>query len=151
MKTDWDLRFMKLADYIAQWSKDRSTKIGAVIVIDNNPVSMGYNGFPRGVNDDLEERHARPTKYDWVLHGEENAIMNAARHGAKTLGSTLYVNWFPCSKCAGMIINAGIIRVVCDKEPDFNDERYGKSWQIAVEKLNEAHIQITYLNYDANR
>jgi dCMP deaminase len=151
MKVNWDLRFMKLADYIAQWSKDHSTKVGAVIVIDKNPISMGYNGFPRGCDDDKKERHERPAKYDWVLHAEENAIMNAARHGAKTNGSTLYVNWFPCCKCAGMIINAGITRVVCDKEPDLNDERYGASWKIALEKLKEAKIEIVYMNYDANR
>ena len=45
MKTDWNLRFMQLADHIAQWSKDRSTKVGAVIVMDKNPISMGYNGL----------------------------------------------------------------------------------------------------------
>jgi dCMP deaminase len=151
VKTNWDLRFMQLADHIAQWSKDRSTKVGAVIVVDKNPVSMGYNGFPRGCNDDLEERHARPAKYDWVLHAEENAIMNAARHGQKTLGSDMYVNWFPCSKCAGMIVNAGIKRIFCDREPDFNNVQFGAGFKMALQKLNEGGVEIVYMNYDAHR
>lgn len=150
-KTNWDLRFMVLADHIAQWSKDRSTKVGAVIVIDKNPVSMGYNGFPRGCNDDLDSRHERPTKYDWVLHAEENAIMNAARHGQRTLGADMYVNWFPCAKCAGMMVNAGIKRIFCDKEPDFNNPTFGAGFKLALEKLAEGGVEVIYMNYDANR
>lgn len=151
MKTNWDLRFMQLADHIAQWSKDRSTKVGAVIVIDKNPVSVGYNGFPRGCDDDLNERHERPIKYYWVLHAEENAIINAARHGQKTMGADMYVNWFPCAKCAGMIVNAGIKRIFCDKEPDFSNSQFGVGFKLALEKLSEGGVEVIYMNYDAHR
>ena len=149
--THWNLKMMQLADHVAQWSKDRSTKVGAVIVDINNPISMGYNGFPRGCNDDIEERHARPLKYDWVLHAEENAIMNAARHGIKTYGTDMYVNWFPCAKCAGMIVNAGIKRIFCDKEPDFENVTFGAGFKLAIEKLTEGGVEIIYMNYDAHR
>lgn len=150
-KVNWNLRFMELADHVAQWSKDRSTKIGAVIVRDRDPISIGYNGFPRGCDDELDERHQRPLKYDWVLHAEENAIINAARQGNKTMGTDMYVNWFPCVKCAGMIINAGIKRVFCDNEPDFNHPTFGASFKLSLEKLNEAGIEIIYMNYEAHR
>jgi len=151
MKTNWDLRFMQLADHVAQWSKDKSTKVGAVIVIDKNPISVGYNGFPRGCDDDNEERHQRPLKYDWVLHAEENAIINAARYGQKTMGADMYVNWFPCAKCAGMIVNAGIKRIFCDKEPDFNNPQFGDGFKLAIQKLTEGGVEIIYMNYNANR
>ncbi len=150
--TNWDLRFMQLADHIAQWSKDRSSKVGAVIVVDKNPISMGYNGFPRGCDDDLNERHERPTKYSWVLHAEENAIVNAARNGQRTLGSDMYVNWFPCSRCAGEIVNAGVKRVFCDKEPDWSlTDTWTLDHIIAKQKLIEGGVEIIYMNYVANR
>jgi dCMP deaminase len=150
-KTDWDLRFMKLADNIAQWSKDRSSKVGAVIVRDKNIISTGYNGFPRGSDDDDEKRHERPEKYEWVLHAEENSIVNAARHGQATNDADMYVNWYPCSKCAGMIVNAGIKRLFCDKKPDFSHFKFGKSFVMAQKKLVEGGVEIIYLNYEANR
>lgn len=148
---DWNLRFMQLADHVAQWSKDKSTKIGAVIVRERDPLSIGYNGFPRGCDDDCEERHERPLKYDWVLHAEENAIINAARQGNKVMGADMYVNWFPCAKCAGMIINAGIKRVFCDKKPDFNHPTFGASFKLSLEKLTEGGVEIIYMDYDAHR
>ena len=74
-----DDRFMNLA-YVAEWSKDRSTKVGCVVIGPDREVrSMGYNGFPRGINDEIERRHARPDKY--TEHAERNAIYNAARVG----------------------------------------------------------------------
>jgi len=150
--TNWNLRFMQLADYIAQWSKDRSSRVGAVIVVDKNPISMGYNGFPRGCDDDNDERHERPKKYSWVLHAEENAIVNAARNGQRTLGSDMYINWFPCSRCAGEIVNAGIKTIYCDKEPDWTiNDTWTSDQLIALEKLNEGGVNIVYMNYDANR
>lgn len=151
MTTNWDLRFMQLADYISHWSKDRSTKVGAVIIDDKEVVSMGYNGFPRGSNDDDDMRHERPEKYEWVLHAEENAIINAARKGIKTMNTTMYLNWFPCSKCAGMIVNAGIKKIVCDNEPDFTNKQFGEGFKRSFQKLNEGGVEIVFLNYKTSR
>ena len=110
----WDNRFMELAEFVSQWSKDRSRKVGAAIVDSRNTiVSMGWNGMPRGVNDDVEERHARPAKYLFAAHAEANAIFNAAAIGTSTLGCTMYVTLFPCDKCAMAIIQSGIAKVVC--------------------------------------
>lgn len=150
--TKWDVRFMRLADLeIAQWSKDRSSKVGAVIVKDREVISTGYNGFPRGCDDDLEARHERPEKYNWTIHAEPNAIINAARQGKSTLDCDMYLNWFPCEQCAGFIIQAGIKRLYCDKEPDFNDKKWGAGFIKAIEKLKEGGVEVIYMDYDAHR
>lgn len=102
-----------MAEYVSTKSKDKSTKVGAVIVGPNNEVlSVGWNGFPRGVNDDVEERHERPAKYEWTEHGERNAIYNAARHGIRLDGTTLYTTHDPCADCARAIVQSGIRHVV---------------------------------------
>lgn len=141
-KTNWDRRFLGLAEYISTWTKDRSRGVGAVIVKDKRVVAMGYNGFPAGVNDNLDERHERPAKYDWTTHAEENAIANAARTGGGTEGCTIYTNLFPCERCAGNIINAGITKLVCSKEPNYEDETYGEKFKIAKQKFEEGGVDI---------
>ena len=73
---------------------------------------MGYNGFPRGVNDNIPSRQERPTKYDFVVHAEENALLNAGRNGTRLSGGVLYVTLPPCTRCAGSIIQSGIKEVI---------------------------------------
>src|ERR1700722_2700699 len=85
----WDIRFLELAKHISNWSKDPSTKVGAVLVNDlKQVVGMGYNGFARGVQDTDERLNDRETKYKLVVHAEVNAIIQAG-HAARN--STLYV------------------------------------------------------------
>src|SRR3972149_4666305 len=104
----WPEFFFALAALAAKKSKDRSTKIGAVVVGPDNEVrSLGYNGFPRGINDDVEERHRRPAKYLWSEHAERNAIYNAVRAGICLRGCTMYVHSHPCVDCARAIIQSG--------------------------------------------
>src|SRR5690242_7044614 len=111
--TKWDQRFMELAKLIATWSKDRSTKVGCVVVgTDNEVRSIGFNGFPRGVDDDVEERHERPAKYAWTEHAERNAIYSAVRVGISLKGCTMYLPWFPCMDCARALIQSGIAELV---------------------------------------
>lgn len=107
---DWDEYFIKMAQLVSTKSKDRSTKVGAVIVQARSPISTGFNGFPRGVVDFKEERHERPLKYLITEHAERNAIFNAAREGIRTLGSTLYMygGGYPCADCARAIVQSGI-------------------------------------------
>ena len=106
-------RFMQLAQLISTWSKDPSTKVGCVIVSPEKTIlSMGYNGFPRGVNDNIPSRQERPTKYDFVVHAEENALLNAGRNGTRLSGGVLYVTLPPCTRCAGSIIQSGIKEVI---------------------------------------
>lgn len=114
----WDYRYMDLAMRIATWSKDPSTKVGCVIVSPEKDVlSMGYNGFPRGIKDDVPERWQRPTKYDFVVHAEENALLNGGKNGTRLAGGILYVTMPPCTHCAGSIVQSGI-REVIYMEPD---------------------------------
>lgn len=144
-KTDWDARWMSLANVVAGWSKDRSTKVGCVIVGGSNQVlSLGYNGFTRGVDDDNEARHERPAKYSWTEHAERNAIYNAARIGTSLVGSTCYIPWFPCVDCARGIIQAGVktivaIQPVVGERPDWD-----ASFAVAREMLREARVGIRW-------
>lgn len=141
-QTMWDERWMGLACHVAGWSKDRSRQVACVIVDrDQALVSMGWNGFPRGVNDDIEERHERPTKYDFVKHAEENAIANAARIGVSTRGCTMYLPWFPCANCAGDIVQAGIMDLVV-YEFDAADPKWGTSMKHASQILSEGKVRV---------
>ena len=111
----WDEYFIGLCIYAAKKSKDRSTKLGAVIVGPENQVlSMGYNGFPRGVDDEQEEYHERPLKYLITEHAERNAIYNAALSGISLRGSTLYLPFepTPCCRCTRGVIQAGVVSIV---------------------------------------
>lgn len=119
-KESWDDYFMRIATQVATKSKDRSVKVGTVIVGEGHTIlATGYNGFPRGVDDKNEAYHRRPEKYNWVSHDAQNAIFNAARHGIRLLGSTAYVTCHPCVDCARAFIQAGIKEVVIPiKEKD---------------------------------
>lgn len=110
LENKWDKRFMALAEHIASWSLDPSTKVGAVVVDDKKRiVSVGFNGFPRGIADD-ERLKDKTEKYEHVIHAEINALTFAQR---SLEGCTLYV-WPlpPCARCATQIIQNGIRRVV---------------------------------------
>lgn len=121
--TNWESRWFEHAALKARYSKDRSTKVGAVIVSPRSQtgVSDGWNGFPRGVDDDVEKRHQRPEKYLFTEHAERNAIYNAARLGHATEGCTIYCTLPPCADCARAIIQAGITRVCCLAPRDYED------------------------------
>lgn len=106
----WDARFLELAVHISNWSKDPSTKVGSVIVSpDRRVLSMGYNGFPRGVVDTVERLEDRETKLRYVSHAERNALDNVDQ---SLRGCTLYCTLQPCSECTKSIIQKGIKRVV---------------------------------------
>jgi dCMP deaminase len=141
---NWHKRFMDLALHIASWSKDRSTKVGCVIVGPHNEIrATGYNGFPRGVDDDVDERHARPAKYRWTEHSERNAIYNAARIGVPLEGCRMYLPWFPCVDCARAIVQSGIGRLIVMK-PDLTHETWGEEHKQAFELLSEAGVEMLW-------
>ena len=82
MSEKWDKRYLELARHISEWSKDPSTKIGAIAIGDHGQVlSQGYNGFPRGINDDTFRLTVREVKYKYIVHAEMNAIYNASFNG----------------------------------------------------------------------
>ena len=136
----WDVRFINLAKLVSTWSKDPSTKVGAVIVDDDNRiVSIGYNGFPKGVKDD-ERLDNRDLKYKMVLHAEENAIF----HANKILeGCTIYTYpLLPCSNCAARIIQVGIKRVV---SVPFDEPRWQENLSLSVGLLEEAGVEVSLI------
>ena len=86
----WDLRYLKLAEEVSSWSKDPSSKIGAIAVGNKGQVlAQGYNGFPRGVIDKPEYYLDRETKYKYVVHAEMNVIYNATYNGVSLDGATM--------------------------------------------------------------
>ena len=107
--------FISFCWFLASQSKDKKTKLGAVIVSPHGDIkSVGWNGFPRKINDARKERQERPEKYYWFVHAEHNAILNAGRNGVQLKGCTLYSSAYPCHNCAQAIIQSGIVKVVYD-------------------------------------
>ena len=148
MSQKWDSRFLRLAREISVWSKDRSTQVGAVIVAeDKTPGPYGYNGFPRFIDDDLDERHVRPVKYDWTEHAERNAIYNATRIGMPLKDCTIYVTHVPCPDCARAIVQVGMRRVVVD-QASTKDEDFASRWEekgkISEAMFKEANVELVF-------
>lgn len=142
---EWDDRLMGLAQYIGTWSKDRSTKVGCVIVGPSNEVrAVGYNGFVRGLDDEEGSRHERPAKYLWTEHAERNAIYHAAKVGIPMAGCRMYLPWFPCMDCARAIAQCGLVELVA-VEPDFGDPRWGSEFRSALEMLREAGVSVRFM------
>ena len=138
----WDRRFLELAKHISEWSKDPSTKVGCVVVgVDREVRSTGFNGFPRGIEDDLDRLEDRDRKYPLICHAEENAIMHAARIGVSLKGNTAYVTWPPCSRCTRSLIQAGLNEVVFPADVDI-PERWKADFDISMGMMEEAGITV---------
>ena len=110
----WDEYFMSIALLSSMRSKDPSTQVGACIVNElNHIVGVGYNGFPTGCDDAIfpwgREGEFLETKYPYVVHAEQNAILNSS---ASVRGARIYVSLFPCHECTKYIIQAGIIEMI---------------------------------------
>ncbi len=142
-----DENFREISQVVSKLSKDNSTKLGAVIVNSDNVIqSVGYNGFPRGVNDDVLERQERPLKYKWFEHAERNAIYNFARQFLK--GSSIHLTWIPCTDCARGIIQTGMSEVVIS-DTDVEDRWKGDFLQSLI-MLNEAGVKVRLMNSSEN-
>ena len=144
---NWTEYFLGLAEQVKLKSKDQSTQIGAVIVGEDNEVlSTGYNSFPRGMDDSLQERQEIPEKYFWFEHAERNAIYNAARIGVSLKNSTIYItSGLPCMDCARGIVNSGIkiiwCKTVCTTK---NKEKWEESQSKSLQLLNECGVQVFF-------
>ena len=117
----WDEYFLQICESVARKSPCLSRQIGAILVRDQSIISTGYNGPPRGYSHCKEECPRRVMKFASgqgldhcpAVHAESNAISNAARVGASTINSTLYMNCIvPCKNCMGELINAGVRTIV---------------------------------------
>jgi dCMP deaminase len=139
----WDEYFCEICAVVARRATCLRRQVGAILVRDRRILTTGYNGPPRGVKHCAElggchrEQIGVPSgqrhELCRALHAEQNAIIQAALHGVETTGSTLYVTNFPCSLCAKMLINAGVVRIVYRGEyPD----------ELAAELLAEAGVEV---------
>lgn len=122
----WDNYFMQIAQLSAQRSKDPETIVGACIVNKRNQIiGTGYNGFPRGCNDDNfpwgKENSFLGSKYTYVVHAEANAIINSINL-QQLQGATIYCSLFPCNECAKLIIQSGIEEVIYYSPKHFHDD-----------------------------
>jgi len=139
----WDRRFCKLAEFVSKWSKDPNAKVGAVLCSKaGGDVTIGFNGFPMGVEDTIERLQNKKLKRELVVHAEQNAIIAA---GMRATGATLYVWGKPiCSACAGSIIQAGIKRIVA---PNWENEKRGiwrQRGKYAFQMFTEAKIEVDF-------
>lgn len=140
----WDKRFLQMAELVAGWSLDPSTRTGAVIVDnDNRVVSVGYNGFPKGIEDTPERLNNRELKYSMIVHCEINAILFANR---SLVGCTLYTwPFMSCSGCSKVVVQSGIKRCVAPKLPESLAERWGKETELSAKMFQEAGIELVLL------
>jgi dCMP deaminase len=143
----WHDRYLSIAKEVASWSKDPSTKVGAVIVGNKGQIlSQGYNGFPRGILDDEERLNVREIKLSLIVHAEMNAIYNATYSGVCLDNSTLYVYGLPiCSECAKGIIQVGISKIVIPEQSIMLRKEWMESWYHSNKMFNEANIKVEIL------
>lgn len=137
----WTCRFMDMAKLVSTWSKDPSTKVGAVITDDKRFISLGYNGFPTGTNDNPALYQNREEKYRRVIHAEANAIIYAG--GRDLRGCHIFIwPFLSCSSCAGLIIHSGITKVTTMIS---NVERWQESFNSAMAMYDEVGVKVKFL------
>ncbi|HHU02151.1 MAG: deoxycytidylate deaminase [Christensenellales bacterium] len=142
----WDHRFMQMAHLVATWSScyRKGRNIGAVIVKNKRVMTTGYNGAPAGIEtckqkgrclrDELKIPSGTRQELCYAIHAEQNAIIQAAKLGISIDGATLYCTHQPCSVCAKIIVNSGIVRVVYENPyPDEFSALFFKEANISLE------------------
>ena len=142
---EWNRRFLEMAKNTSTWSKDPNTQCGAVAIgSDRRILSVGYNGFPRGIMDNKERWDDRETKYKFVVHAEMNLIYNACHNGVSLSGATLYIVGLPvCHECAKGVIQVGFSKVIMSSEyfkPNKTNEKWLTSFADTSAMFEEAGI-----------
>lgn len=144
----WDAAIMKVAFTIAQRSKDPNTQVGCCIVDSKHRfIGVGYNGLPRGCNDDefpwtKSDNSIYHNKYGYVVHAEQNAILNSTKD---LDGTKIYVTQHPCNECAKFIIQSGIVEVIYQNNPNKDTD----SVKASVRMFAAAGVKVR--QYDADR
>ena len=145
----WDERFCELAKFVSEWSKDPNAKVGAVLFAKRGgDITVGYNGFPIGVEDSIDRLENSDIKLEMVVHAEQNAVIAA---GARAEGSTVYVWGKPvCARCAGVMIQAGVARVVA---PSPDSVPSSSKWHLpgiyAKQMFEEAGVKLDLFDTSA--
>lgn len=144
-RISWDQYFMEITQLVAKRSTCLRRKVGAIIVREKHILATGYNGAPSGLQHCIDigcfrEKEGIPSgeRHELCrgLHAEQNAIIQAANHGASLKDATIYTTTHPCIICTKMIINAGIRKVVYL-------EGYGDD--LARAMLKEASIEVCHM------
>ena len=143
----WDKRMLELCKLVSTWSKDPSTKVGAVITDDRHRViSLGYNGFPMACEDKAEDYENREVKLKKILHAERNALLFANRD---LFGCTIYTYPFPpCAACASMIIQSGITRIVAPEPTTDQLTRWKEDFELAFRMYYEAKVLLILIKQE---
>ena len=146
MRPSWDEYFIEITRQVATRSTCLRRHVGAIIVRDRRILATGYNGAPSGLahcdqtgclRENLGIPSGQRQEICRGLHAEQNAIIQAALHGVPIAGSTIYVTTQPCITCAKMIINSGIVRVICENRyPDDFSEGMLREAEVVLEILN---------------
>ena len=131
----YDSAYIRMASEWSGLSHCERKKVGAIIVKDGMIIADGYNGTPSGFDNCCENRSGETLWY--VLHAEANAILKLARSSNSAEGATLYITLSPCRDCSKLIHQAGIVRVVYEKEyKDTSGLDFLRSANVQVEQIN---------------
>ena len=141
MLSKWDKRFLELAQHVSTWSKDPSTKVGAVIVDSKRHiVSIGFNGFAQTMSDNPDLYNNREEKYSRIIHGEMNALLFAER---SVEGCTLYTwPFIPCERCFVFMVQAGIKRFVSLQATSDQNTRWEASFSKVRKYAEEMGVEL---------
>jgi len=154
----WDELFFNLIKEYKLKSKDPSSQFACLIINpDKSIVASGFNGFPRGVNDDAERYANRELKYKLVSHAEANGICQAAKHGIALDGCSIYVESYPCSTCCKLIIQSGIKEIVLNGDSEIHNDtgpasfrvRWAEEIKMTEMMCQEAQVSIRVYHKDA--
>ncbi|RME41508.1 MAG: cytidine deaminase [Deltaproteobacteria bacterium] len=150
MRPGWDQYFIDIASLVASRSTCLRRQVGAVVVKDRNILATGYNGTPSGIThcevtgclrEQLKVPSGQRHELCRGLHAEQNAIIQAARHGVNLDGGILYCTHSPCIICTKMLINAGIRKVVyLEGYPD----------ELSLQMLQEARIELVQFSREGD-
>jgi len=147
-RPDWQEYFLKIMDTVAERANCDRGRAAALIVRNNRVIATGYVGAPAGLPTCDEVGHLIKVAYDErggqrkhcvrTTHAEMNAIAQAAKHGTPIDGAEIYIKMTPCLDCTKLLINAGIVRVVCRK-------RYHADHD-SVQMLADAGVELVVLS-----
>jgi dCMP deaminase len=142
----WDERFLQIAQEISTWSKDPSTKVGAIAVnLERRILAQGYNGFPVKSDDSEKFYNTRKSKYARIVHAESNIIYNACNSHVGLQNSTVYVyGMYPCSECVKGLTQVQVSRIVFQLGQSSNVEKWKSDFDTAKCFLREVGIGYTH-------
>ena len=140
---NWTEYYIEMASVVAKKSKDPNARVGCLIVGPDKEIrTTGYNGFPRGVVDKPYRLSSKSCKLGYMVHSEANAVASAARTGTPIKGCMAVVTKHPCSQCAALMIQAGIVKVLTPRIDDSSS--WAHSNLTAQNMLEEAGVEIEY-------